>query len=157
MMSMFHNDAVSSQHVRQPSRAGSPDASSSTIPSRLTYNPVTLAIRFFLELASFVAFGFSAWHLAPGGLRWLAALVLPAAVAAAWGVFAVPGDPSRSGRAPVPTPGPVRLLLELSVFFGSAVALAAAHVPTIATSYAIILVVYHITAYARIRWLLIGR
>ena len=71
-----------------------------------------------------------------------------------WGVFAVPGDPSRSGRAPVATPGPVRLLLELLVFFGSAVALATSNVRTVALVYTIILVLYHLAAYARIRWLL---
>jgi hypothetical protein len=125
-----------------------------TAKLRLAYNPIALAVRFFLEMASLAAFGFWAWHTAPGGFRWIAALALPVAVAVAWGVFAVPGDPSRSGRAPVATPGPLRLLLELIVFFGSAVALAASNAPAVALAYAIILVLYHVTAYERIRWLL---
>ena len=125
-----------------------------TIPSRLAYNPIALTIRFLLEMASLVAFGFWAWHTAPGAVRWIAALALPIAVAVAWGVFAVPGDPSRSGRAPVATPGPARLVLELLVFFGSAVALAASNARTVALVYTIVLVLYHLTAYARIRWLL---
>ena len=55
----------------------------------------------------------------PGAAAWLAGLGLPAIAAAAWVTFAVPGDPSRSGRAPVPVPGWVRLLLELAVFLGA--------------------------------------
>jgi uncharacterized protein DUF2568 len=125
-----------------------------TTSYRLAYGPIALSIRFFLEMASLVAFGFWAWHIAPSAFRWMAALALPIAVAAAWGVFAVPSDPSRSGKAPVPTPGPVRLLLELLVFFGSAAALAASNAHAVALVYAIILVLYHLTAYARIRWLL---
>jgi Protein of unknown function (DUF2568) len=128
-----------------------------TIPSRLAYSPIALAVRFFLEMAALAALGFWAWHSVPGALRWLAALALPMAVAVAWGVWAVPGDPSRSGRAPVATPGPVRLLLELLVFFGSAIALAASNAHTVALVYAIILVLYHVAAYPRIRWLLTKR
>jgi hypothetical protein len=128
-----------------------------TTLSRLAYGPTALAVRFFLEMASLVAFGFWAWHVAPEAFRWIAALALPIAVGVAWGVFAVPGDPSRSGRAPVATPGPVRLLLELLVFFGSAVALAGSNQHKVALAYAIVLVLYHVAAYARIRWLLTKR
>jgi hypothetical protein len=46
-------------------------------------------------------------------------ILIPLLAATAWGVFNVKGDPSRSGKAPVPVPGIVRLLLELA-FFGSA-------------------------------------
>jgi hypothetical protein len=123
----------------------------------LAHHPAALVVRFLLELASLAAFGFWAWHSAPDALRWIAAIALPAAAAVAWGVFAVPDDPSRSGRAPVPTPGPIRLLLEVLVFFGSAVALAAAGARTLALAYAIVLALYHVAAHARIRWLLRAR
>ncbi|MGW3652206.1 DUF2568 domain-containing protein [Streptomyces sp. NPDC000878] len=45
------------------------------------------------------------------------------AVGWAWGSFAVPDAPSRSGESDIHTPGPVRLLLELTVFFGAVAAL----------------------------------
>ncbi|WP_280456932.1 DUF2568 domain-containing protein, partial [Nocardia carnea] len=43
----------------------------------------------------------------PPPARWLLVVLLPVVAAAAWGVFAVPDDPSRSGAAPVAVPGPV--------------------------------------------------
>ncbi|WP_462186524.1 MULTISPECIES: YrdB family protein [unclassified Frankia] len=47
---------------------------------------------------------------------------LPVAVATLWGVFATAGAQA-SGRTVVETPGPVRLLLELTVLGGAALAL----------------------------------
>lgn len=46
----------------------------------------------------------------------MAAVGLPLIVAVLWGIFAVPGDPSRSGNAPVAVPGALRLALELAIF-----------------------------------------
>ncbi|MDR3083640.1 MAG: DUF2568 domain-containing protein [Streptomyces sp.] len=50
-------------------------------------------------------------------------VLLPVAVGRMWGTFAVPDDPSCSGESDVHTPGPLRLLLELAVFFGAVAAL----------------------------------
>jgi len=66
--------------------------------------------------AALVAAGLWAWGLTGSGFRYLWALGVPALLAGAWVVFAVPEDPSRSGAAPVPIPGWLRLLLELAVF-----------------------------------------
>jgi len=41
---------------------------------------------------------------------------LPTLAMASWVTFAVLGDPSRSGRAPVPVPGVARLGLEWALF-----------------------------------------
>jgi len=79
-------------------------------------HPIHLAFRFLLELAALVAAGLWAWGLTGSGFRYLWALGVPALLAGAWVVFAVPEDPSRSGAAPVPIPGWLRLLLELAVF-----------------------------------------
>ena len=58
--------------------------------------------------------------MADDGWRYLYALGTPILLAIIWGTFAVPNDPSRSGAAPVPIPGPVRLILELAIFgFGT--------------------------------------
>src|SRR5262245_27187984 len=85
-----------------------------------------LALRFLLELAALVALGAWPKHAVGHGiLRWLAMVGLPFVGATLWGVFAVPGDPSRSGRAVVAVPGWLRVLLESSVFVGGAVVLAA--------------------------------
>ena len=90
--------------------------------------PAQLALRFLLELGALVSLGAWAKHVVgPGVTGWLAMTGLPFVGATLWGVFAVPGDPSRSGSAVVAVPGWCRLLLELSVFAGGAAALAAMH------------------------------
>jgi hypothetical protein len=70
-----------------------------------------------------------------------------------WGVFAVPGDPSRSGRAPVPVPGAVRLLVE-AAFFGAATAALVRDGATWAIAFAGIVVVHYALSYDRVAWLL---
>ena len=113
------------------------------------------ALRFGLEVASLVALGSWAFHAAGGGLKgWLAGLALPAAAAAAWATFAVPGDRSRSGGAPVPVPGWVRLVLELTLFVGAAAALWALHHPTALAVFVAALLVHHLVSPARHLWLL---
>ncbi|MER9329035.1 YrdB family protein [Mesorhizobium sp. M0488] len=79
-----------------------------------------LTLRFLLELAALLGLGIWGWSLVGGLWRWIPALALPFIAAALWGTFAVLDDPSRSGRAPVPVPGAVRLVLELAILFGGA-------------------------------------
>jgi len=81
----------------------------------LSYHPLNLAVRFILEVACLIAAGLWGYHWADGS--YLLGLGLPISMMIIWAVFAVPGDRSRSGNAPVPIPGVVWLLLELS-FFG---------------------------------------
>ncbi|MDE3720863.1 YrdB family protein [Nocardiopsis sp. N85] len=119
----------------------------------MSLRPWMLVVRLLLELAALVGFGSAAWHLLPD-LRWSATFAVPLLVAAVWGTFAVPGDPSRSGRAPVPVPGPVRLLVEWAVLFGSSAALAWAGATGAALAFAGVLVVYQACAYDRVLWLL---
>jgi len=117
------------------------------------YHPVNLAFRFVLELAAFVALAVGGYAIGSGAVSWLFAIGLPVAGMAAWGTFNVPGDRSRSGEAPVPVPGVVRLLIELDVFGVAVIAVWFAS-PT----YALILMVGVVLHYAlsidRIKWLL---
>ena len=82
------------------------------------------------------------------------ALVPPLVAAAAWGIFAVPGDPSRSGSAPVPVRGALRLALEL-VFFGAATA-ALWHLGygRLAIAFGATTLLHYAVSYERITWLL---
>ncbi|MEX2373053.1 MAG: DUF2568 domain-containing protein, partial [Dehalococcoidia bacterium] len=77
-----------------------------------------LGLRFLLELAALAGLGLAGWRLAPAPWNWLAVIALPVLAAALWGVFNVPGDPSRSGSAPVIVPGGLRLAVEFLVLFG---------------------------------------
>lgn len=116
-----------------------------------------LATRFLLELVAIVSFGIYGWRAFDSPWRFLLVVVLPLAAATLWGTFAVQGDPSRSGAAPVPVPGQVRLLVEITVLFGGAAALWAAGLARPALISAIVLVGYHLLAYDRVLWLLTGR
>jgi hypothetical protein len=126
-----------------------PMASTPSVP------PAQLALRFSLELAALVALAAWARHAVGHGIAgWLAMVGLPLVGASLWGVFAVPGDPSRSGRAVVGVPGWLRLLLELSVFLGGAAVLAAMHEWTWFAVDVAALVVHHVGTTPRLTWLL---
>jgi len=117
------------------------------------FHPWSLGVRFVLELVALVCFGLWAWAVVPGVPRYVCVVAVPLAVAALWGVFATPDDASRSGGTVVATPGPLRFLLELAVFFGGAAALYAAGSRTLAVLLAGVLVVYHLVSWDRVVWL----
>lgn len=113
----------------------------------MSENPLNLALRFLLELALLAALGYWGWTQPPGALRWLAALGLPLAAAAAWAVFRVPGD----GGAPlVVTPGPARLLLEAVLFTLGTLALQRAGQPRLALLFAIVALLHYAVSYDRV-------
>jgi hypothetical protein len=117
-------------------------------------HPVNLGIRFLLELCVLAAVGYWGWSQHRGLMRILMAFGLPLLMAIAWSTFAVPDDPSRSGRAPVPVPGVVRLLLEWAIFAFAAWALYAAGSPVLAAGLAVIVVIHYVVSYDRIAWLI---
>ena len=86
----------------------------------MSTNPINLGVRFLLEMVSLVILGSWGWHQAEGLLSYVLAIGVPIFAASLWGIFTVPDDPSRSGSAPVPIPGFLRLLLEFA-FFGSTI------------------------------------
>jgi hypothetical protein len=108
-----------------------------------------LVLRFGLETACLLGIGVAGWLVTP-------ALGVAAGVAAAavWGVFAVPDDPSRNAHAPVPVHGWVRLLVELAVFIGGAAAWLVAGWWAVAATITALLVLHHVVALPRLRWLL---
>ena len=116
--------------------------------------PWNLALRFGLELAALAGLALLGWNLATGWWRWPVAIVMPVAAALAWAVFAVPEDPSRSGKAPVPVRGMARLALEFAVFFmGAAGFISAGHQVTGSAVVALV-VLHYVLSYDRIAWLL---
>jgi hypothetical protein len=115
---------------------------------------LNLTVRFVLELAALFAFGAWGFNASEGALRYLFVVLAPLAAAVAWGTFAVPGDPSRSGRAPVPIGGGLRLLLE-GAFFGCALwATWRLGKTTLAVAAGGVLVVHYVASHERIAWLL---
>lgn len=117
-------------------------------------NPIMLGVRLLLELTAVVSFGVLGWRVTGTPWRFLLVAALPVLAATAWGVFAVPGDPSRKGNAPVPVPGAVRILVEAVVLWGGAGALWLAGLPWLALVSGAVLAVYYVLARDRIGWLL---
>lgn len=113
-----------------------------------------LTLRFLLELAALAGFGLAGWRLGDSSVwRWPLALLFPVAAAVLWGVFAVPGDPSRSGAAPVPVSGGVRLLLELLVLCGGAAAYWIVGHRMAALVLAVLVAIHYALSADRIAWL----
>ena len=117
-------------------------------------HPINLFIRFLLEIAALIAVGIWGWRQSEGWFRLVLAIGIPLIFATLWGTFAVPNDPSRSGSAPVVTPGVIRLLLEL-VFFGCAVgALYQIGLYKVSMVMGILVVLHYAFSYDRVMWLL---
>ena len=119
----------------------------------MSQNPLNLAVRFLLEIIALVALG--AWARAQfsGALSFILMILVPLLAATAWGVFNVKDDPSRSGKAPVPVPGLVRLLLELT-FFGLATLALYSLNQTYGWIFGAVTLAHYLLSYDRIRWLL---
>jgi len=116
-------------------------------------NPINLGFRFLLELGALIAYGYWGWNLSEGGLRYLTALIPPLLAAIVWGTFAVFDDPSRSGKAPVPVSGALRLILEL-LFFGLAgYTLFITGIEIWAWIFGSLILLHYILSYDRIVWL----
>lgn len=117
-------------------------------------HPVNLVVRFALELSALFILGLWGWHRRDDGFRILIALAIPIVAAALWGTFAVPNDPSRSGSAPVPVPGLVRLALEVGFFGCATLALHDLGYGKLTVVFATVVTIHYLISYDRIRWLL---
>lgn len=117
-------------------------------------NPINLAFRFLLELTAIIVFGYWGHSLAGDGTRILLAILFPLLFAVLWGVFAVRGDPSRSGKTVVQTPGIIRLLLELGLFGAAAWMMLDLDHSLIALIFGSAVVIHYFISFDRISWLL---
>ena len=113
-----------------------------------------LGLRFLLELAALAGLALWAAGFASGPIRFVLAAAAVLVAGVLWTVFAVPDDPSRSGTAPVPVPGAVRLLLEFAILFGGAWGFRAAGFTDFAIVLAGLIVVHYALWTERIVWLL---
>ena len=116
-------------------------------------HPINLALRFLLEVSALFSLGLWGWRSSNGWLRFALASLVPIIAAVLWGTFAVPGDPSRSGTAPVAVPGVLRLVLELGIFACAAWALHHAGFTRASWMLGIIVALHYLVSYDRILWL----
>lgn len=113
--------------------------------------PANGALRFVLELVALWGIVRGGAALVAGPAGWALGVVAGATVATVWGRFRVDADP---GPAPVVVPGGVRLALELTTWLLGGLGLAVAHGGRVVVAYAVALVVHHVGAVPRLRWLL---
>lgn len=116
-------------------------------------HPLNLALRFLLEVLALLSIGIWSYRLIPNGWRYVLAALIPILVATAWGVFNVPGDPSRSGEAPVIVPGLIRLLLELTIFGFAVWCLTQSEMSRWAFILGGVVILHYAISYDRIAWL----
>jgi hypothetical protein len=116
-------------------------------------HPINLLLRFLLELCVLAVAGYWGWSVSSGFTRFLLVWGVPLLLAILWGTFSVPDDPSRSGRAPIPVPGVLRLLLELINFGFGVWALYSLGHGVAGLVLAVLVVVHNILSYDRITWL----
>ncbi|MFK5857096.1 MAG: YrdB family protein [Bacteroidota bacterium] len=117
-------------------------------------NPINLIFRFLLELFALFTVGMWGWNQSDGWFRFVLALGIPVVLAIIWGTFAVPDDPSRSGKAPIVTPGIVRLIIELAIFGFAMWSLFDMGYTTLSWMMVIAVIVHYIVSYDRIKWLI---
>lgn len=117
-------------------------------------HPANLALRFLLELAALVGLGMWGWSMTDGWFRVVLAVAMPVVGAALWGTFAVPEDPSRSGNAPVPTRGWVRLIIELAVLGLGSAGFAWSGYRVLTGILGFLVTMHYLLSMDRIRWLL---
>jgi hypothetical protein len=116
-------------------------------------HPVNLGLRFVLEMTALLALGVWGSRQGEGVLSVVMALGVPLLAAGLWGTFAVPGDPSRSGKAPVPVAGIIRLVYEI-VYFGFATwALLSIGSATLSLAFGAAVIVHYALSYDRVKWL----
>jgi len=117
-------------------------------------HPINLMIRFILELMALLSVGYWAWKRFDSPLQYILGIGLPILMTIIWGTFAVPDDPSRSGKAPIPVSGLMRLVLEITFF---ALAVWSLHdLQQNELSYILggIVIIHYLFSYDRISWLL---
>ena len=117
-------------------------------------HPINLTLRFILEISALFALGYWGWTQHAGIMRFVWSIGLVVLAAVVWGTFAVPDDPSRSGKAPVPVPGAVRLVIELVLFAAGVWAFYASDRPLWGLILGILTVIHYALSYDRIIWLL---
>lgn len=120
----------------------------------MSKHSLNLAIRFVLEVGAIITFGYWGYSQSDSWSRFLLVITLPVLFALLWGVFAVPNDPSRSGKTVVPTPGLIRLILELALF-GSAtwMLLNLEHIK-LGWIFGVSVILHYVISYDRMGWLL---
>lgn len=115
-------------------------------------------IRFALELSMLVCLGYFGYNLSETTLvRLPLAILLPVAAMALWVIFRTPGDESAGKEGMVPTPGWLRLLLEIALFLVAAAGAWWAGSRIAAETLLTFAALHYLVTWKRVKWLLTGK
>lgn len=117
-------------------------------------HPLNLGLRFILELVVLASSCYWVWSSQNGLKRSLLIVILPVCIATVWGCFAVPNDPSRSGKTVVATNGLLRLAIEIIIFGIGFWFLYQSNLIVLSWLFALTVIVHYIISYDRISWLI---
>ena len=117
-------------------------------------HPINLALRFILELAALLSVGMWGWNQSDGGLRYVLAIGIPLIFAAVWGTFAVPDDPSRSGKTIIATSGLIRMMIEIGFFGVATWALYDLEHFKNSFAFGALVLLHYLVSYDRLQWLI---
>lgn len=99
-----------------------------------------------------LAYGYWAWAVHDGYIRYAWALLALIVAWVVWDVFRVPGD--GSARPAVPVPGWARLIIEAGYFTGAGTALVAAGAEEAGIFFMLLVAVHYSLTHRRVLWLL---
>jgi hypothetical protein len=109
---------------------------------------------FVLELVMWGSFAWIGWQVGANSTRWLFAIAFGLGAILIWGIFRTPGMPPAGKPGVFPTPGPVRLVLELGLFALAGYGLWVTGYRWIAETLWTFAALNYILSFSRIRWLL---
>ena len=109
---------------------------------------------FILELAMWGSFAWIGWNAGDGVTRWLFAILFCGGAILLWGFFRTPGMPPAGKPGIFPTPGPVRLVIEIGLFLLAGIGLWMTGYRWAAETLWTFTALNYILSLSRIRWLL---
>jgi hypothetical protein len=115
-------------------------------------HPFDRALCAVIEITAVLAYGYWAWAVHSGYLRYAWSFLALLVAWVVWDVFRVPGDGSAKPRVPVP--GWVRLIIEAGYFTGAGTALVAAGAEAVGIVFMLLVAVHYSLTHRRVRWLL---
>ena len=111
-------------------------------------------LMFLLELAMWASFAWIGWQLGEGITRWFFAIGLGAGAMLIWALFRPPAMSPTGKSGVIPTPGPVRSVIEIALFLLAGIGLWSTGYRWAAETLWTFAALIYILSYSRIRWLL---